>query len=306
MCLSQPSASPTPAPGWPNHREERVATPHHHPLPIEGRPQPARLRSVARTARKPPRTAREVNLTAEPAAPAVYRARLGSASSARVSHPAQVSRLCRLPFAAGAHAGCAVCPSQRAHTQPPLWARPAESVTARSGVVPRSGAHSATADGLLHVRGRPRVVVGCGSPCGPHVRAFGSPARPGLAAAPRSRLRRHRGSTCQRRTCTPSPGSRRACAGSQPPSAPAPRALLQGSGTRPLPRPLRGRRSGRVPRLGIPFFRAGAAVACSCGGARTPAPRPRLRFRSPNRLGSRESRSRLPGASRSPRPRRTT
>ena len=48
------------------------ATPHHHPLPVEGRPQPTCLRSVARTARKPPRPARRAPLTAMPAAPAVY------------------------------------------------------------------------------------------------------------------------------------------------------------------------------------------------------------------------------------------
>lgn len=50
----------------------RGATSHHHPLPVEGRPQPTRLRSVARTARKPPRPARRASLTAMPAAPAVY------------------------------------------------------------------------------------------------------------------------------------------------------------------------------------------------------------------------------------------
>ena len=50
--------------------------------------------------------------------------RLGSAGSAFVLLPAQVSRLCRLPFAAVAHSGCAVCPSHRAHTHPPLWAGP--------------------------------------------------------------------------------------------------------------------------------------------------------------------------------------
>lgn len=89
------------------------ATTHHHPLPVEGRPQPTCLRSVARTARKPPRPAREAPLTAMPAAPAVYAQRLGPASSAYVLLPAQVSRLRRLPFAAVAHSGCAVCPSRR-------------------------------------------------------------------------------------------------------------------------------------------------------------------------------------------------
>ena len=78
----------------------RGATPHHHPLPVEGRPQPTCLRSVARTARKPPRPARKAPLTAMPAAPAVYAPRLGPAGSAYVSLPAQVSRLRRLPFAA--------------------------------------------------------------------------------------------------------------------------------------------------------------------------------------------------------------
>ena len=48
-----------------------------------------------------------------PAAPAVYAPRLGPASSACVLLPAQVSRLRRLPFAAVAHSGCAVCLSRR-------------------------------------------------------------------------------------------------------------------------------------------------------------------------------------------------
>ena len=78
----------------------RGATSHHHPLPVEGRPQPTRLRSVARTARKPPRPARRASLTAMPAAPAVCCSRLGPASSACVLLSAQVSRLRRLPFTA--------------------------------------------------------------------------------------------------------------------------------------------------------------------------------------------------------------
>lgn len=48
-----------------------------------------------------------------PAAPAVYAPRLGPAGSACVLLPAQFSRLRRLPFAAVARAGCAVCPSRR-------------------------------------------------------------------------------------------------------------------------------------------------------------------------------------------------
>lgn len=54
----------------------RGAIPHHRPLPVEGRPQPC-----------PP-----LRLRIAP--------RLGSASSAYVLRPAQVSWLCRLPFAA--------------------------------------------------------------------------------------------------------------------------------------------------------------------------------------------------------------
>ena len=75
-------------------------------------------------------------------APPSCRSRLRSAGSAFVPLPAQVSRLRRLPFAAVAHSGCAVCPSRRshtpaapsalrgaAHTQPTLWAWPAGRVT---------------------------------------------------------------------------------------------------------------------------------------------------------------------------------
>lgn len=76
-------------------------------------PQPTRLRSVARTARTRPVLRRKAISTAMPAAPAVYAPRLGPAGSARVSLPAQASRLRRLAFAAVAHAGCAVCPSLR-------------------------------------------------------------------------------------------------------------------------------------------------------------------------------------------------
>lgn len=97
-------------------------------------------------------------------------------------------------------AGCAVCPSRRshtqaapsvphsaAHTQPPLWAWPAERPTRAGGSVPRGGAHSATADGLLHRRARPRVVVGCGTRSSPILRAHGgaseAPAASGARAA---------------------------------------------------------------------------------------------------------------------------
>ena len=91
----------------------RDPTPHHRPLPVEGRPQPTRLRSVARSARTRPALRGGAPSTAMPAAPAVHAPRLGPAAAARVSLPAQVSRLRRLPFAAVAHAGRAVCPSHR-------------------------------------------------------------------------------------------------------------------------------------------------------------------------------------------------
>ena len=114
--------------------QTRDPTPHHRPLIVEGRPQPTCLRSVARTARKPPRPAQRAPLTAMPAAPAVHAPRLGPASSAYVLLPAQVSRLRRLPFAAVAHSGCAVCPRGAAHTQSTLWAWPDRSLT-RAGRV---------------------------------------------------------------------------------------------------------------------------------------------------------------------------
>lgn len=72
----------------------RSATPHHHPLLVEGCPQPICLRSVARTARKPPRPARNVILTAMPAAPATQSVPRGAS-----------------------------------HAQPTLWARPAGRLT---------------------------------------------------------------------------------------------------------------------------------------------------------------------------------
>lgn len=86
-------------------------------------------------------------------------------------------------------AGCAVCPSRRshtqaAHTQPPLWAWPTERPTCAGGSIPRGGAHSATADGLLHRRARPRVVVGCGVRSSPVLRAHGAPASHGRHLAP--------------------------------------------------------------------------------------------------------------------------
>lgn len=149
----------------------RSATPHHHPLPVEGRPQPTRLRSVARTARARPVCAwRRHPRPCPPLRLCMLR------GSGQPAPPACRSRL--------SSAGCAVCPSQRshtqaapsvphgaAHTQPPLWAWPTERFTRAGGSIPRGGAHSATADGLLHRRARPRVVVGCGIRSSPVPRA---------------------------------------------------------------------------------------------------------------------------------------
>ena len=101
------------------------ATPHHHhPLLVEGRPQPTCLRSVARRLGSAP-TCAQATLTAMPAAPAVYAKRC----EGQPAPPACCSRL--------SPAGFAVCPSRRSHTlatlsaprtashtQPPLWAWP--------------------------------------------------------------------------------------------------------------------------------------------------------------------------------------
>lgn len=104
---------------------KRGATPHHHPLPVEGRPQPTCLRSVARTARKPPRPAHESDTHG-------HARRSGCVCFRGSGQPAPPACRSRLRSA-----GCAVCPSRRSHTpatpsvprgashtQPALWARP--------------------------------------------------------------------------------------------------------------------------------------------------------------------------------------
>lgn len=170
---------------------KRGATPHHHPLPVEGRPQPTCLRSVARTARKPPRPARKAIPTAMPAAPAVYcsaarasqlrlRVAPGSGQPAAPSalRGGRTRRLRRLSLAA-----------LRIHSL-----RSGHGLTggrrAQAGSVPRGGAHSATAGGLLLSRSRSRVVVGCGIRSRPPRRA---PARApeGSWATPWRPRRRH-------------------------------------------------------------------------------------------------------------------
>ena len=142
---------------------KRGATPHHRPLPVEGRPQPTRLRSVARTARRPPRPAHESDTHG-------HVRRSGCVSLSGSGQPAPPACRARLR-----PAGCAVCPSRRSHTraapsaprgashtQPPLWARPdgRSSCAGRVGSSRRRALrYGRRAAALL---ARPRAVVGCG------------------------------------------------------------------------------------------------------------------------------------------------
>lgn len=113
----------------------RGATSHHHPLPVEGRPQPTRLRSVARTARKPPRPARRASLTAMPAAPAVY------CSAARASQlRLRVALGSGQPAAPSALRGGSWIP--RAQTMSPLEGRPP------CGGSPRQSSPASASDAL--------------------------------------------------------------------------------------------------------------------------------------------------------------
>ena len=90
------------------------------------RPHPTTTRSSSRVVRSPPasaplrarlgnRPALRGKRHSRPCPPLrlCIAPRLGPASSACVLLPAQVSRLRRLPFAAVAHSGYAVCPSRR-------------------------------------------------------------------------------------------------------------------------------------------------------------------------------------------------
>ena len=256
-----------------------MATPHHHPLPVEGRAAahppplrcaPARIRPDLRTngthghARRSGRVCSAARVSqlrqrvapgsAQPASPSVLRG-------------GRTRWLRRLPLAAlrihSLRSGHGLMQGKRAQV----------------GSAPRGGAHSATADGLLHFSVRPRVVVGCGprpklSRAGAWKRdrsrrrprapacAVRSPTRLG-SRQPRSRLRRPRGLTDLIRPVPPSPGNRGALAGSHPPSAPAPTAFRQGSGRSCPHACVRGRRGGIAPRLGRASLRAGAGVGCS-------------------------------------------
>ena len=206
-------------------------------------------------------------------------------------------------------AGYAVLPSRRshtraapsvprcaAHTQPPLWAWPAGSLTCAGRVgssrrrALRYGGWAATFsrafaggggvwDPLASLTEEPadasrrRISAPCPERSerlphgrhGPQERAARRPRCP--RARGRAGLRPERPHTPQERPEAPDgasglaqpevrypppkPGSRGACAGSQPPSAPAPQSSGRGSGTRPFPRALRlrlrARRSGRRP-----------------------------------------------------------
>ncbi len=104
-----------------------AATPgrrHRRPLPIEGCPQPARLRSVARGS-GPPRPARESQPHGRPARSGCV-LRRGSLQPAAPSHRARLGPAgCAVRPSRRAHAsGSAVCRSHRAHTQPPRPGRP--------------------------------------------------------------------------------------------------------------------------------------------------------------------------------------
>ena len=102
--------------------QTRDPTPHHHPLPVEGRPQPTRLRSVARTARARPalRTESDTHDRAR---------RSGCVSRRGSGQPAPPAYRARFRSA-----GCTVCPSQRAHTRAaPSAPRTARIHSLRSG-----------------------------------------------------------------------------------------------------------------------------------------------------------------------------
>lgn len=281
--------------------QTRDSTPHHHPLPVEGRPQPTCLRSVARTARKPTRPAREAPLTAMPAAPAVYRS-AARASQLRLrvapgsGQPAAPSALRggrTLRLRCLSLAALRIHSLRSGHGLPGGW-------RAQGGSVPRGGAHSATADGLLRYHSRSRVVVGCGCPRDPHAGAASAtpPRRRPRAPARPSRARERR------------PGSPRESepATAPKPPAPAPQLSPQGSGrSRSHARVrVRVRRSVSAPHLGHPFIAPARPSSAPRGGTRAPAPLPGLRQRAPTRHRPRQIRQRTLCASPLPRPRRTT
>lgn len=157
----------------------RGATSHHHPLPVEGRPQPTRLRSVARTARKPPRPARRASLTAMPAAPAVY------CSAARASQ-------LRLRVALGS--------GQPAAPSAPRTAR-IHSLRSGCGLT-----------GVSLCAGRVGPSLRRALRCGRRAAAFLGPSAPGGGVTPA----RRRMDPTGRRPCGRSPRPRRTTCGGTP------------------------------------------------------------------------------------------
>lgn len=251
---------------------------HPHPTttrcPSRVAPQPTCLRSVARTARKPPRPAHE-------SATHGHARRSGCVSLSGSGQPAPPACRSRLRSA-----GCAVCPSRRSHTQatlsvprgashtqPTLWAWPA----GRSACAGRVGSSrrralrygrwaaapsfSFAGGGGVWMSSRPSPRgsernPAATSPTGSRTaatrprRAPRIPEGAGARDSPDAACGRLRGLPDLRRSRPPSPGSRNACAGSLPPPAPAPRPSRQGSGRiRPRAR-VRVRRGGSAPRLG--------------------------------------------------------
>ena len=237
-----------------------MATPHHHPLPVEGRAAahppplrcaPARIRPDLRTngthghARRSGRVCSAARVSqlrqrvapgsAQPASPSVLRG-------------GRTRWLRRLPLAAlrihSLRSGHGLMQGKRAQV----------------GSAPRGGAHSATADGLLHFSVRPRVVVGCG----PRPKL----SRAGAWKRDRSR-RRPRAPACAVRSPT-RPGL--ATAAKPPAAASWPH--------RPdSTRPAQSREPGRACRVAS-AARAGADSVPPRVGAQLP---PRLRSRSPGR-----------------------
>lgn len=80
------------------------ATPHHHPLIVEGRPQPTRLRSVARTARGRPALRTESDTYGRTRRSGCVLRR----GSGQPAPPSCRSRLRRLPLALRAYTASAL------------------------------------------------------------------------------------------------------------------------------------------------------------------------------------------------------
>ena len=178
----------------------RSATPHHHPLPVEGRPQPICLRSVARTARKPPRPARRAPRTAMPAGSLTCAGRVGSSRRRALRYGRWAATFPSLSTGGGGvwHL-LATLSAGVGSTTEPLGRR----VRPRSRHVP-DAARSPTRELAAHPAPPPPAAANQGptAPCPPPLRrAHGASAPPSCAGgqphgrAPlRPRLRRRLGS----------------------------------------------------------------------------------------------------------------